>query len=111
VWPWDKAPVYWNPDEIAASTFLKRADRAGERVPPLGLIGPPWPPAIFLFPRTAPDGAPLVSSLHATLELNTRLNGQSIVSRFDLSRLGLRDVLELQAGLRSIESPQSTPRR
>lgn len=95
VWPWDKMPVYWNPVEIVASTFVRRGDR-DERIPPTGFVGPPWPPAIFLFPRTGPDGRPLIASLNQVLELCTRLNGQTVQSRFDLVRFGLADVSGLE---------------
>jgi hypothetical protein len=95
VWPWDKAPVYWNPEAIVASTFLRRADRPDERIPPIGLVGTPWPPALFLFPRTTLDGRPLIESVETVLELHTRLNGRQIFSRFDLTRLGLPDLTVL----------------
>jgi hypothetical protein len=95
VWPFDKAPFYWNPEAIMASTFLRRAGMGDERIAPLALVGPPWPPAIFVFPRTTRDGQPLVTTLQTQLQLHTTLNGHQVVSHFNLSRFGLRDMNEL----------------
>ena len=95
VWPFDKAPFYWNQDAIMAATFLRRQGQADERIEPIAFVGQPWPPAVFLFPKTTPDGKRLIDSLDMTVELHTTLNGRQIVSRFDLARFGLRDVNEL----------------
>jgi hypothetical protein len=67
-----------------------------ERIAPAAVLGPPWPPAVFLFRRTGEDGAPLIASLATTVELHTQLNGRQIVSRF-LSKFALRTVDELAA--------------
>jgi hypothetical protein len=95
VWPFEKPPYYWNVDAIAAATFLRRARHGDERIAPIGVLGPPWPPAVFLFPRTTEDGQPLVESLDTTIELHTELNGRRILSRFDLSKFPLTGITEL----------------
>jgi len=96
VWPLgDKPPVYWNPSEILASTFIRRAGHPNERIGPTALVGPPWPPALFLFSEIGSDGEPLVSGLDQKLELYTSLNGRDIVCRFDLSHFGLRELKDL----------------
>jgi hypothetical protein len=95
VWPFDKPPYYWNVDEIAAATFLRRAGHGEERIAPIGVLGPPWPPAVFLFPRATADGMSLVESLDTTIELHTELNGRRILSRFDLSKFRLTGITEL----------------
>jgi hypothetical protein len=89
VWPFDKPPYYWSAQAIQAATFLRRTGRGDERIAPVAVIGPPWPPAVFLFPRTTADGRPLIESLDTTIELHTELNGRRILSRFDLSKFGL----------------------
>jgi len=95
VWPFDPAPYYWDPDDIVSSTFLRREGHHSERIRPVELLDSPWPPAVFLFPRTDADGAPLVTTLATKLELHSTLNGRQVVFRFDLARFGLRDVNEL----------------
>jgi hypothetical protein len=96
VWPFDGVPYYWNREQIMDATFLQ-LEKSAERIRPIGLIGPPWPPALFLFPRTSADGGLLIDSLKAKLELHTNLNGRQIVARFDMSRFELRDISELTA--------------
>jgi hypothetical protein len=95
VWPFDKPPYYWNREAIAASTFLRRVGHGEEKVAPVAILGPPWPPAVFLFPRTLNDGSPLIGSLATIVELHTQMNGRQILSRFELSRFGLRSVHQL----------------
>ena len=77
------------------ATFLQR-EQSAERIRPISLIGPPWPPALFLFPRMSADGRPVIDSFNAKLE-HTNLNGRQIVARFDVSRFRLRDLSELSA--------------
>jgi len=95
VWPFDKPPFLWDLDDIMAATFLRRADRPSERIPPVALLGAPWPPALFLFPRQGPNGEPLITDTSASLELHSTINGHEVVSKFDIARFALRHVSEL----------------
>jgi hypothetical protein len=66
VWSFDRSPYYWNRAQIMEATFLQR-EQSAERIRPISLIGPPWPPALFLFPLTSADGRPVIDSLNAVL--------------------------------------------
>jgi hypothetical protein len=95
VWPFDNPPFLWDLDAIMAATFLRRADGPGERIPPVALLGAPWPPALFLFPRHDASGEPLIVDTSTSLELHSTINGHEIVSKFDIARFALRHVSEL----------------
>jgi hypothetical protein len=87
--------THWDLDDIMAATFLRRAGRPAERISPAALLGAPWPPALFLFPRRDANGEPLIADTSASLELHSTINGHEVVSNFDIARFGLRDVSEL----------------
>jgi hypothetical protein len=97
IWPFDPIPYQWDPDAMLSSTFLRREGRQAERIHPIELLDSPWPPAVFLFPRTDPAGAPLVTTLNTKLQLHSTVNGRQVVFHFELDRFGLRNLNELGA--------------
>jgi hypothetical protein len=97
VWPFDSPPVYWNPDEILRSTVLRSVIHPDRHVAPTALVGPPSPPAVFVFPRHDSFGSPLIDRDDQQVELATVLNGREIICRFDLSRFRLRSIDDLTA--------------
>jgi hypothetical protein len=81
--------------DVAGETFL--STETGRRVeilrydrPSLDMLG-----AKLYFPRTLPDGRPLITNRDRELRFETRVGGKRIKAKFDLKKMKYKGKLEI----------------
>lgn len=110
------APFIWNSEAIRSATYLARADDPDIRVEPsefldrklrsyvvfreravFKILQTFWAfhPTVIAFPRTTPEGQPLVRSLDDRIELHTSVDSRPVELTFDLRHFDLRTVDDL----------------